>query len=221
MMTNSRNLRGKALIEYKQSLKLNDLQREVLIGTLLGDATIPLKLGKPTYQVKFEQQIARKEYIEHLYQIFEPFVGTPPKIRNISGGGAKDRQSIWFRTYGHPAFKYYYDVFYIQQSPNERRIKRVPSDIHKLLTPRSLAYWFMDDGILVKGDEYRFSTHCFDLSDQKRLQIALKQIFDIQVNIQKDRQKYRLYIRRNSEALFTQTISEFIHPIFAYKIKTN
>ena len=28
-----------------------------------------------------------------------------------SEAAAQDRQSIWFRTYGHPDFKFYYDLF--------------------------------------------------------------------------------------------------------------
>lgn len=218
-MNQSRNLRGKALIEYKSCLKLTNQQREILVGTLLGDASIPLKLGKPTYQVKFEQQIDKQEYVQHLYQIFEPFVGTPPKIRNIKGGGARDRQSIWFRTYGHPAFKFYYELFYRQNAFNDKRKKRVPKNIHKLLTPQALAYWFMDDGTLSNQD-YVFATQSFELSDQKRLQNALKKVFGIQVNIHKDKNKYRLYIRRNSEPVFIKAISEFVNPVFFYKIKT-
>lgn len=217
-MNRSRNLRGKALIEYKSSLKLTTLQREVLVGTLLGDASIPLKLRKPTYQVKFEQQIDKQEYVQHLYQIFEPLVGTPPKIRNIKGGGARDRQSIWFRTYGHSAFKFYYELFYRQNAFNDKRKKRVPKNIHQLLTPKALAYWYMDDGTL-GGRDYRFSTQNFCLSDQKILQRAIRKNFDIQVNIHRDRHRYRLYVVSASEAKFVKLIKVHIHPVFDYKIK--
>jgi hypothetical protein len=57
-----------------KTLKLNDVQREVLIGTLLGDATMPKK-NKNTSgffipYVKFEQKRASIEYINHLYDLF-------------------------------------------------------------------------------------------------------------------------------------------------------
>ena len=217
-MTKSRQLRGKALIEYKSLLKLNHRQKEVLIGTLLGDASMVLKLGKPTYQVKFEQSIQRKEYIEYLYGIFEDFVGTPPKIRDIRGGGAKPRQSIWFRTYSHSAFKFYDDIFYIRNKTTNARQKCVPAKIQQYLTPRALAFWFMDDGTLSNQD-YIFSTQSFVLSDQKRLQKALKKAFGLQINIHKDGNKYRLYVCRNSETRLRQLIGEFIHPKFKSKLK--
>ena len=87
-------MKGKELELYKKSLKLSDLQREVLVGTLLGDATIPKQTGLRTHNVKFEQKIANSEYVHHLYDIFKEFVGTGPTVREIHGGGAKDRQSL-------------------------------------------------------------------------------------------------------------------------------
>ena len=92
-------------------------------------------------RVKFEQNISKAHYIQHLYSVFYDFVGTPPQIRNIRGGGAQDRQSMWFKTYGHTDFKFYDEIFYpIHEYKGYRRKKRVPKDIHKILTPRAPAY---------------------------------------------------------------------------------
>ena len=66
---------GNALREYKQTITLNAIQKEVIVGTLLGDASMPLYRGKPKLHVKFGQCIARAEYIWHLYYIFENPVG--------------------------------------------------------------------------------------------------------------------------------------------------
>ena len=59
----------------KQTITLNAIQKEVIVGTLLGDASMPLYRGKPKLHVKFGQCIARAEYIWHLYYIFENPVG--------------------------------------------------------------------------------------------------------------------------------------------------
>ena len=95
------SLKGNALHEYKQTITLNNMQREVIVGTLLGDASIPLTKGKSKLHVKFAQNIAKADYIQHLYSVFYNFVGTPPQLQNIRGGGARDRQCMLFRTYGH------------------------------------------------------------------------------------------------------------------------
>ena len=62
---------GNALREYKKTITLNQMQKEVIVGTLLGDACIPLK----RLRVQFAQTIARAEYIQHLYDIFHNPVG--------------------------------------------------------------------------------------------------------------------------------------------------
>lgn len=217
----AKNLRGVKLIEYKKTLKLNAIQKEVLVGTLLGDATIA-KTKTVALNVKFEQKLANKKYINHLYEIFEPYVGTPPKVRNITGGGAKDRQSIWFRTYRHIDFKFYYDLFYIKNNSTDLRKKRVPKLIHKFLTARALAYWFMDDGSYfynksknTKQKVYYFNTQSFCYEDIKILKKALKFNFNFDTNIYKDRTYYLLYIQPQSKDDFINLIKSFIIEIFS------
>lgn len=51
-------MKGKVLEIDKENLKLSELQHEVLVGTLLGDATIPKQSGLRTHNVKFEQKFA-------------------------------------------------------------------------------------------------------------------------------------------------------------------
>ena len=223
----AKNLRGIKLIEYKRTLKLKTIQKEILVGTLLGDATIA-KTKRIALNVKFEQKLANREYVNHLYEIFEPYVGTPPKVRNIIGGGAKDRQSIWFRTYRHIDFKFYYDLFYSKTNKKnltDLRKKRVPKLIHKFLTPRALAYWFMDDGSYYSNKSknnqqkvYYFNTQSFSYEDIKILKKALKLNFNFDTNIYRDRTDYLLYIQPQSKDDFIHLIKSFIIEIFDYKL---
>ena len=66
---------GKALREYKQTITLSQIQKDVLVGTLLGDASMPLHSGKPKLYVEFKQTIGRANYIHHLYDLFQDPVG--------------------------------------------------------------------------------------------------------------------------------------------------
>ena len=92
----NKKLKGEILNLYKSSLKLTEIQREIIIGTLLGDATIPKQKKGNNYNIKFEQTLKNEEYIHHLYYIFSIFVGTGPKIRNIKSSDVEnlDRYSI-------------------------------------------------------------------------------------------------------------------------------
>ena len=104
------------------------------------------------------------------------FVGTPPRVRDIRVGGARDYQCIWFRTFGHSEFQFYYDLFYpardrvaSRRGRVARRIRGIKELLKILLTARALAYWFMDDGFYRtrKAKRYDFfSTHSFPLEDQ-------------------------------------------------------
>jgi hypothetical protein len=145
-----RNLKGRALIDYKKTLSKKGLtqeQKDIIIGTLLGDASMQATKRTQNSNIKFEQGMKQEAYIQHLYVIFSEWVGTPPLIRHITGGGAADRQSIWFKTYAHPTFNFYKNIFYKRDSLN-KQYKTVPKCLHRLLTACSLAYWFMDDGSL-------------------------------------------------------------------------
>lgn len=220
----TRNLRGLTLINYKKTLKLTTIQKEVLIGTLLGDASITKQ--KCNVNIKFQQKLANFQYINHLYTIFQPYTGSPPRIcqRLIQGGGAKHRQSIWFRTYRHSQFLFYYNLFYPKHPKTQLRKKRVPKNIDRFLTKRALAYWFMDHGSFdlnysktTKKRVYYFNTQGFIYSDIQRLQKALKLNFNLHTNIYRDRIYYLFYIQPESTVAFVNLIEQFLLPIFYYK----
>ena len=101
-------------------------------------------------------------YMKFLKTRSGDFVGTAPRgrsPRDTSGAGARVYQSMWFRTFGHPDFKLYYDLFYPDHGAcalqYKGRKKRVPKNINELLTPRGLAYWFMDDGTSYRSGRHR------------------------------------------------------------------
>jgi hypothetical protein len=107
------------------------------------------------------------------------FVGIPPSIRNIKGGNANDRQSIWFRTYRHEIFTNYYNEFYKDGK------KIVPLNFISNLNEKSLAYWFMDDGHKTKFG-YVLNTQSFTLEECSFLSNLLNKKFNLLVSIHID-----------------------------------
>lgn len=245
----TRRFTKKQLIEYKNKLELTSEQKEVLIGTLLGDASMSIRSGKPHYSVKFEQEESHKDYIDHLYQIFLPYTGSPPSMRFLDS--KKTRRAYWFRTYRHKHFMYYFHFFYVispgpprseetrgrstrapsagkngekveNTSPKFNKVKIVPKNIHKYLTPRALAYWFMDDGTFHSTSQgkkaYLFSTQGFQKHEVKRLCDALRYKFNIRANVARDKKSWRIYILNESSSTFLDLIRPYIHQSFLYKI---
>src|SRR5260221_4678302 len=86
---------GMRLRILKNNLELSKFQKEVLIGYLLGDGSIETWRNSEVARLKVEQGIAQKEFVEWLFQIFEGFVRTPPKIK---------RNSIYFNTLSSKQF---------------------------------------------------------------------------------------------------------------------
>jgi hypothetical protein len=216
----ARKLSGKTLIAYKNTLRLNKQQRSILIGTLLGDASMSSNLGKAIYSVKFSQKSTLVDYINHLYTVFEPYVGTPPRPRVINSFHKIPGKSFWFRTYSHPSLKFYYDLFYLGLC-GKTKLKVVPKNINQHLDSIALAYWFMDDGSHTckkNQKSFNFSTHSFSYKDQLILVAALKKNFGIYSSLRKDKTYYRLCIKAESQNLFVDLIKPHIQPSFLYKL---
>ena len=67
------------LIKYKKSLKLTPQQRQILVGILLGDATLQSQDRRRTYRLIYAQGGKNhQQYLFHIYEIFKPWVLLPP-----------------------------------------------------------------------------------------------------------------------------------------------
>lgn len=126
---------SKQYIEYKKNLLLTDIQKEILIGCMLGDLYLQ-KVSKNNYRLRFEQGEIHKNYIFHLYDIFKNFVlKKPTKIERINKLG---NLNITYRlqTITHSEFKFLADLFI-----NNYGKKYVPKELIKNhLTTRGLTY---------------------------------------------------------------------------------
>jgi len=213
------------LTQYKDSIPPLDIHLiNIIRGGLLGDLTGIRRSNSPTDSLKIEQKYDRLEYVDHLYNVFYDFVGSPPAIRNISGGGAADRQSYWFRTYGHKELAKIISPFYQFDSSLGKLIKIVPNDIDQWFNECVLAYWFMDDGSVSGNNSktYYLNTQSFNLDDIHKLLLVLQSL-NIQSTVKKDKISkgktlYRIEINRESNILFSSLIKPYILPIFYYKL---
>lgn len=216
-----RNLSGKKLEEYKKTLELTDEQREIIVGTLLGDSSFGgLREGKVAYCLEFSQGRKSKRchagYLMHLYEVFEPFVGSPPRVRVVATNQTKDNETLVFRTYRHDSLKFYHGLFH--KMIGSKMVKVVPDNIHKFLTPRALAYWFMDDGTSTKGN-YQFCTDCFSYDEQVILKEALLKNFSVETKIFRHKKIYRIEVLSGSKATFEAIIKPYVDNIDCMKSK--
>lgn len=187
---------------------MDNKQREIIIGTLLGDAWIDNK------SLRVKQSETHKEYVFWLYSHLKNLCKSPPKER-------KDYKQWYFQTRFSEHISKYKDMFY------RNGIKVIPENINELLvSPLSLAVWYMDDGSLDyrPKDHYNFSlsTNAFTLDENKSLVNVLKENFGIESSIQtplSSGTRYpEIYIGVKGRDRFWNLISPFIVSCFSNRI---
>lgn len=207
-------MRSKVIEKYKAQLKLNNEQKEVLIGILLGDATLETQNGGRTYRMKIEHSFKQRSYVEHLYRMFKDWVLTEPRIREVTLPNGKTYKNILFSTLGHRNFRFYAHQFY------RDRNKVVPKLIYKWLTPKAVAYWFMDDGS-AKSKQSKaviFNTQGYGKKDVGRLVRILETKFCLEAKPRKQKEGNQIYISGRSFEKFRILVLPHILPEMQYKL---
>lgn len=104
-------MRSKKIEEYKKELKLKSHQREILVGTILGDGHLETQNNRMTYRLKIEHSEKQKKYVYWLYGYFKNWVLTPPQTRQRMVDGRIQRNT-WFQTVSHSSLRFYAQQFY-------------------------------------------------------------------------------------------------------------
>jgi len=206
-------LRSNEIEAYKLKLKLTREQRDVLVGLLLGDAHLETQNRGKTYRLKIEYSSRSREYCDHIYEIFREWVLTPPRRKLVNSNGHHST-NVAFSTVSHAAFRFYAQQFYMEGK------KKVPSMIKKLLSPRGLAYWYMDDGSM-KSKQSKgliLNTQGFDRQELKILIKVLEEKFGLDVRERRQSDGYQIYISGNSFERFLALVDDWVIPSTRYKI---
>ena len=101
--------------------------------------------------------------------------------------------------------------------------KTIPVNIADYLTPRSLAFWIMDDGQAVKRGGVTLCTDSFKSEQVSLLKQALENKFGITTSIHNkkgstDNYYERIYIGKNSLDLLKPELKQHFHGSMLYKI---
>lgn len=204
-VTNSSQIR-----ELRKNFLLSDYQKDVLIGTLLGDGSLYSDGWSENYRLQIVQGDKQKDYLFWKFNVFSNCCCSAPSYQKLN-------QSWRIRTISHNEFNCYAKMFYTQKK------KVVPSNLSEYLNPLALAVWFMDDGALgPRGEGYILNTQSFSFEENDYLRKCLMQTFQLpSVSIHKDKKWWRLYISKGSIERFRILIDPYIVPSMRYKIHTS
>lgn len=195
--------------KYKSSFTLSQLQRDVLVGTLLGDGGVRFRGNDCRLHVK--HAIRQLSLVNYKRQIFADITRMGVSVFS-QAVGQKVYQFAEFVTLTHPEFTRYYRLFY----PSSRKI--VPAIVGQLLVnPISLAVWFMDDGSADYAGA-QLATHSFTEAEVEKLMKVIKASFDIETTKKLNKGKWVIYFPKASMPKLQQTVGDYLLEDFKYKL---
>jgi len=186
--------------------------KEIFVGLLLGDLYGRFRNGNTSFA--FKQGVIHQDYIYHLYELFNTYCPSAPKIfrslPDIRTG--KIYSSISFTTYTLPCFNELYNLFYLSGK------KVIPKNIGELLTPLSLVYWISDDGSWNKVQRYvSLSTDSFTLEEVELLIEVLNKKFNLSCYKIRNGPAYKIIIPSYSIKILQKILLPHMPPMMRYR----
>lgn len=185
--------------------RLNQFQKSVIIGTLLGDGYTRIIPGRQDAFLEINHALRQKEYVLWKYDVLKGIRAGAPRERK--GNGV--RKAIRFYTRQSEELTSLHLMFY------KNGKKFIPESL--TLDPVMLAVWFMDDGSRCRDSDVYLNTQQFDSTSQKAL---LRMLADISLDatLNKDKQYQRIRFMKKSIPRLFNLIKPHIIPSMKYKI---
>ncbi|MDB5265191.1 MAG: homing endonuclease [Parcubacteria group bacterium] len=184
---------------------LTQLQRSIIIGTILGDGYLRIVSGRKGALLEVNHALSQKEYVDWKYTMLKPLCKSGPKIRATNG----TRVAYRFTTRQHPEITALHQSFYGEGK------KSIPDNL--VLDPIMLAVWFMDDGSRCRASDVYLNTQQFSLIDQEQLRAMLLTL-GIESSLNKDKEYSRIRIKKSSIPLLFELISPYVISSMTYKL---
>lgn len=202
---------GLKLSQYElDNIFLTDIQKEIILGIMLGDGYINIPNNTP--KIQHVQGFVHLSYSLFLFQFLAP----PHKVDCCHYPSLVQKRdgsfSLTIHTRCLSCLNPIYDLFIVNG------IKQIPLNIGDLLTARSLAFWSMDDGSASESGFY-LNTLSFSYANHLILQKALKSKFNLDTNIHKHDKNFKLYIVAESMTRFKSLVLPYFHTSFYYKLR--
>lgn len=226
---------------YKNQLPpLNIIQKEVLIGIILGDINMRKESKNGNFKLRFCLSYKNKDYGYHLYNLFKDYIIQEPKIRERKNINNNIIKYIEFQTISHENFNFYGNLFYIYISDltselfleyetsikNRKTIKIFKENtISNYLTPRGLAYWFMDDGGKMdysknNGKGLVLNTHNFAKKEVEYMILELKKKWNLNCWLGLNKNRHIIKISGKDFEKILDLINPYIIKSMRYKLPT-
>jgi hypothetical protein len=184
---------------------LTQLQKSVIIGTLLGDGYLRVIPGRKNAILEINHSFKAKDYVDWKYFVLKNVTRSSPKIRKNNKG----RIAYRFYTKQLPELTEMYRLFY----KNNKKV--IPDNL--VLNSTILSVWYMDDGSKCGNSNFYLNTQQYSLSDQKKLIDKLESL-GLKARLNKDKKYWRIRLLSESLPRFKQLVEDKIILSMRYKI---
>lgn len=184
---------------------LTQLQRSIIIGTILGDGYLRIVSGKKNALLEVNHALSQKAYVDWKYTMLQALCKSGPKPRKGNGM----RIAYRFNTRQHPEITQLHTAFYGEGK------KSIPDNL--TLDPIMLAVWFMDDGSWCRDRDVYLNTQQFSQTDQERLRALLLSL-SIESSLNKDKEYQRIRIKKSSVPTLVEVVTPYVIPSMTYKL---
>lgn len=194
-------------------MEIPRIQRDILIGTVLGDAYLQ-KTGEKNARLRLEHGAKQKEYlfwkVNNLRQFFQ---GKPKYLERMHPITKRTYQYWRHQSQSTPVLGKLRKIFYPEGK------KRIPDGIQKLLTPRSVAVWYMDDGYYYARDRCAYIyLGNVQREEAERVQRAFDKKFDITTRVLVKKKGFAIYFSPREAIKLKSLIQNDMLNYFKYKL---
>jgi hypothetical protein len=172
----------KILHEINMNKDLTQVQKDIIVGTTLGDASIISNPLGTNASMAFEQGDVHKDYLYHLHSELKSLSNytQPLKLVQVDKRYNKENISHKFVLLSSTILQLY-ALLFLQRTDIGNFIKIIPefNVMYSLLTPRTLAYWICDDGQTFNKGGLALCTDSFKFSEIEILKTILEKKFGL------------------------------------------
>ena len=210
---NFMNFKPRLTTSEKILLKLTPRVKSIIIGLILSDAWIKKK-GHWNTRIGFKQSIINFPYLWYIYsELGYLCSGLPMSAKTITRG--KKFYSVYLQTRQLACLNEIFNLFYL--TINGKIIKTVKQELFNHMDYMVLAHWIMGDGSK-RAKGLVLCTDNFSLQEVVLLVNILILKFDINPTIQKEKNKFRIYINGKNLMKIKPFILPYFVDHFLYKI---
>ena len=209
---------------------------EITTGILLGDGNLQQPKGCKYYRLRFAQNSIREDYVIHLLEKYKtglqinPLIKTKPLVNRIKPRiysyttriNKLKKESHSFETRISSAFNEHANIFYSNKSSKKNLCTNL--DIfYNIITPKALAYWYMDDGTWPnkKANSFQLCTHGYTIEQVQYLSNILNVKFKLVTKVAFNKKQPIVRISAQSYFTFKELIYDILIKIPSMQNKFN